>query len=277
MSNLLVSDLHLYTVEQLKQICRDNKLSGYSGKKKADLIEYMNKNNIYITEIEITNKKQIVSINNSKVDLVEISPPTNETKVKLEINFSTYIYRVLRQLHNDISISSDSKNYFNDICIKILKFLMKKNGLEKLLDDELYKYAVKEGINAITKYKQSMDKNLDKLTVSSGLQFNVGSIMKYILSYGSLDMKKYIPEDMQNDDYISYIFVTAILEYLVTELLEFSGNVTRHYKRKKIIPQYTQIAIHEDEELEKMFDKLNGTYYKFNLPSKLNNINFEFL
>ena len=45
------------------------------------------------------------------------------------------------------------------------------------------------------------------------------------------------------------IFLTAVMEYLVTELLDSCGLVVKQLKRKRIIPSHIKLAIFLDEEL----------------------------
>lgn len=76
----------------------------------------------------------------------------------------------------------------------------------------------------------------------AGLQFPVGRIHRFLRkgNYG------------QRVGGGSPVYLAAVLEYLSAEILELAGNAARDNKKSRIIPRHLQLAIRNDEELNRL-------------------------
>lgn len=76
----------------------------------------------------------------------------------------------------------------------------------------------------------------------AGLQFPVGRIHRFI-------RKGNYAERVGAG---APVYLAAVLEYLTAEILELAGNAARDNKKTRIIPRHLQLAIRNDEELNKL-------------------------
>jgi len=102
-------------------------------------------------------------------------------------------------------------------------------------------------------------------SAKAGLQFPVGRIARF------LKTGRYAERIGAG----APVYMAAVLEYLAAEVLELAGNAARDNKKTRIVPRHIQLAIRNDEELNKLMSNTtiaNGgvlpNIHVFLLPSK---------
>ncbi|CAF0714673.1 unnamed protein product [Brachionus calyciflorus] len=84
------------------------------------------------------------------------------------------------------------------------------------------------------------------LSAKSGVLFPVNYILK--------NMKKMFPDRIISKE--GGIYMSSVLEYLCSEILDLSGDIALKSKKKRIIPRYIQLAINNDEELHHLLNNV---------------------
>jgi histone H2A len=80
----------------------------------------------------------------------------------------------------------------------------------------------------------------------AGLQFPVGRIARH------LKKGRYASRIGAG----APVYLAAVLEYIVAEIVELAGNSARDNKKQRIIPRHIQLAVRNDEELSKFLSKV---------------------
>merc|ERR1712080_533474 len=76
----------------------------------------------------------------------------------------------------------------------------------------------------------------------AGLQFPVGRIARFLkASKAASRVGAGAP-----------VYLAAVLEYLAAEVLELAGNAAKDSKKTRIIPRHIQLAVRNDEELNRL-------------------------
>jgi histone H2A len=76
----------------------------------------------------------------------------------------------------------------------------------------------------------------------AGLQFPVGRLSRY------LRQGRYAERIGAG----APVYLASVLEYLTAEVLELAGNAAKDNKKTRIIPRHIQLAVRNDEELNKI-------------------------
>ncbi|KNC97117.1 histone H2A [Spizellomyces punctatus DAOM BR117] len=83
-------------------------------------------------------------------------------------------------------------------------------------------------------------------SAKAGLQFPVGRINR-LLKKG-----RYAPRIGSG----APVYLAAVLEYLTAEVLELAGNAARDNKKTRVIPRHLQLAIRNDDELNRLLSNV---------------------
>jgi histone H2A len=195
-------------------------------------------------------------------------------------SFRVYVYRVLKQVHPDIGVSSKSMLIMDSCMRDVMQRLSMESvnllrynktptissrtvqtAARLLLPGEIAKHGVSEGTKAVTKYLATKPskpnetapkrgKNAPKakkakpISKSSraGLQFPVGRVLRMLKE---MNIKNVSPQ--------AAVYMAAVMEYIAAEILELSGNAAKDNKKSRISPRHIVLAVRLDEELSKMF------------------------
>jgi len=77
----------------------------------------------------------------------------------------------------------------------------------------------------------------------AGVTFPVGRIARYLREGG---FAKRVGSGAP-------VYMAAVLEYMVAEVLELAGNAAKDNKKARIVPRYIQLAVRNDDELNTFF------------------------
>jgi histone H2A len=79
-------------------------------------------------------------------------------------------------------------------------------------------------------------------SAKAGLQFPVGRVNRF------LKQGRYAKRVGGG----APVYLAAVMEYLCAEILELAGNAARDNKKTRIVPRHLQLAVRNDEELNKL-------------------------
>lgn len=191
-------------------------------------------------------------------------------------NYETSISKLSKEINDDLSLSSDAKHNLNNIANILLSKLVQqstelmhpKNFVDpkKKLPEKktvsaaeietatiliisplrgLEDHSLNNGKRTLTKFRNA--KKGGTLAEKTGLILSVSKTANSIRS----NLTK------ENLSMNASIYATAVLEYILAEILELSGNKCRSDKKKTIRSNHIKTAVESDFELEVLMSALN--------------------
>ncbi|MBN3321190.1 H2A protein, partial [Atractosteus spatula] len=142
---------------------------------------------------------------------------TKKRKRSRKESYAIYVYKVLKQVHPDTGISSKAMGIMNSFVSDIF-----------------------ERICCCPESWPSTP--CPRAPRPAGLQFPVGRVHR-LLRKGNY---------AERVGAGAPVYLAAVLEYLTAEILELAGNAARDNKKTRIIPRHLQLAVRNDEELNKL-------------------------
>lgn len=182
-------------------------------------------------------------------DIGHTQPASNVASLT-GVKFNTYINRIMKQVHPQTSLNGEAMDQMSQYTYLFMNGILTRAALllsmsgqstlnsreiqaaaRLLLPIELAKHAVSEGTKAIVVLQDS------KQAARKRLSFRVGQIKRYMKPYA-----KRVGEG-------AAFYLTAIIEYMLAEILELGGNAARDERRTRITPANLYTAIRDDKEL----------------------------
>lgn len=187
-------------------------------------------------------------------------------KTPTEVTFNIYMAKVLKDVHPSIGINGETQVQLDLIVKNIIRELTRRaNGLLQQLSTkntltlrefqaatnfvftpDIARHANEEGLRAETRYRNAergkKGKPIQKST-QAGLSFSIPRVRTVISQYS----------DNKKIGDVATVYTTAVVEYLVAELLELSGNVAMRAKKQRITPYHLSHAIRDDREFSQLF------------------------
>ena len=202
-----------------------------------------------------------------------MSTQPKKSRRRKDINFETYLYKILKQVHPDTGISSSTLKGMNSLVIGLAKQIVIRgldfallegrrtitsreiqSAVRSIFPGELAKHAVSEGTQAVTKYNTSMMGD-DKPSKKSAKRSATSTSDRAGLTISVARARRIIRHQSLGGRLGSGapVYLAAVLEYIAAEILEISGNVSKDAKKVRINKRHVLLAIRRDEALSLLF------------------------
>ena len=196
--------------------------------------------------------------------LKQVSPGTNISQDAVE-NLNTFanvlliaiIYEIAKIMQNNMFTPYKSKrkrrylrrSRARHVDRKIIKVRDVMAAVKIVLPGELAKHAVYDGQKAVKRFEayKKQRRAFDKSSKSSksGIVVSVARVEKFL--------RENLPKNVSEE---APIYLTAVLEYLLAELLELSSNAVHVHHRITITPTELSLITEMDDELNNLMTRL---------------------
>jgi len=193
-------------------------------------------------------------------------------------SYRVYIQRVLKQIYPDTGISSRALSIMEGFIAQLYdKFAIRISellGVHKrstitsrevqsavllFFPGELAKHGIIELVRAITRFNAHASTKPDSAetkkagTEKGHINSRRANLIFPIAKCGRDLSKKVAAGRGGRVGMAGRVAIAAVIEYIITEILELAGNVSRDMKHKRITPRNILFAIKGDEELDYLF------------------------
>ena len=223
--------------------------------------------------MSLTNLEKMNVILNEEKKALEENGKSKRTKGSKSgktvdgFKFSVYVLKTLNHIHPDMGLSGDAGACMvNIVKINISKIMSAVNQLilrtgaktitardieaavTLMLPGELAKQSKSQATAAVAKYLQDIEdgekgQNPKQRSTRAGLIFNITRVENLMM----------LESNTVRKSATAAVFLSAVIEYLISEILELAGNAARDSQRKRITPRHIKIVILNDEELRTLY------------------------
>ncbi len=190
-------------------------------------------------------------------------------KKKKSHYFEIYISKVLKQTAENCGITANAKQQLNSfLCIfcKYVSNIINKltiigkkktisekevaNAIQLILSGELLNNSLTEGEKSIINYKNNIELKGTRQS-KSNILFPPSITEKFLRNFGT--SKLMITS-------LAPIFLASVLEYITYEIIDLASIIAKDNKRVRITIRDLEVVIRCDDELNKLFNKLNVSF-----------------